>query len=593
MAELERANAELRRQLDACSAELKEALEQQTATAEVLQVINSSPGDLAPVFDAILEKAHTLCSVAHGSLQLYENGKFRAVTTRGLPEPFDALVRRPREPGAVGARLLAGDRFLQLVDQADAVAQSASPDALSITNAQRAAGLRTVLYVALRKDTDLLGFIGAGRNEVPPFTDKEIALLQNFAAQAVIAMENARLLTETREALEQQTATAEVLQVINSSPGDLKPVFDAMLEKAVRLCDFAFAALWTYDGTQFHPVALHAVPKPFEAFMREHVPPAFERLVRGGGPMHFADIMATEIAQRNPAFARAAQELAGVRTLLLVPLRKDDALLGVFVAYRQEVRPFADKQIALLQNFAAQAVIAMENARLLTETREALEQQTATAELLQVINSSPGDLAPVFDAMLERAMRLCDASFGALVTVHDKDVALVAQRNVPSQLLDYLTRQPIELDPASQLGQAIQSCRVLHISDDSLSKAYRQGVPNAVAAVELGGVRTVLHVPLTKDSQVLGDFVIFRQEVAAVHRQADRSVAELRGAGGDRNGECAADHRDARGIGAANRDRRGIAGHQFVARRPRAGVRRDPGKGAQPLRRCPWRIGNL
>ena len=170
--------------------------------------------------------------------------------------------------------------------------------------------------------------------------------------------------------------------MINSSPGDLAPVFDAMLEKAVRLCDFAFAALWTYDGTAFHPVALHGMPAAFEAYLREHTPPAFNLLHDSTGPIHFPDVMATEMPLRDPEFARVSQQLATIRTLLLVPLRKDARLLGAFVAYRQEVRPFSDKQISLLQNFAAQAVIAMENARLLTETHEALEQQTATAEVL-------------------------------------------------------------------------------------------------------------------------------------------------------------------------------------------------------------------
>jgi signal transduction histidine kinase len=190
------------------------------------------------------------------------------------------------------------------------------------------------------------------------------------------------VITETREALDQQTATAEVLGVINSSPGNLAPVFDAMLDKAVRLCEFPFAALWTYDGKDFDPVAFHAMPASFEAFLRDHTPPAFERLRDATGPIHIVDVMATDLARRDPTFTRAAQELGRVRTLLLVPLHKDNALLGAFVAYRQEVRPFSNKQIALLQNFAAQAVIAMENARLITETREARDDaETALRDL--------------------------------------------------------------------------------------------------------------------------------------------------------------------------------------------------------------------
>ena len=265
---------------------------------------------------------------------------------------------------------------------------------------------------------------------------------------------------ERDEALEQQTATAEVLGVINSSPGDLAPVFEAMLDKAMRLCDIAFGTLWTFDGTQFQSVAQRGVPTPLAEFAAhnplvagpatdsERVPSRIGgRILQGEPFVHIPDLAAEESYRIGDPHRRALVDLGGARTGLAVALRKETTLLGFIMFYRQEARPFSDKQIALLQNFAAQAVIAMENARLITETREALEQQTATAEVLQVINSSPGVLTPVFDAMLDKAMRLCEASFGIMFTVDGQSTRIVAERDLPKIFSDYLAEYPPGVSP--------------------------------------------------------------------------------------------------------------------------------------------------
>src|SRR5215472_16653519 len=336
----------------------------------------------------MLEKAMRLCGADFGILNTYDGESFQRAAARCVPSAFEEWrLGRPSVSGTGKgpARIVAGEDVVHDRDlMAEAAYRDGDPDRLAFVEL---AGARTGLIVALRKEAKLLGTIRIFRQEVRGFTDKQIALLQNFAAQAVIAMENARLLTETREALEQQTATAEVLQVINSSPGDLAPVFDTILEKAHTLCGAALGGLVIFDGEKFQPVSVRAEPD-FAEYWRQHPirPPRAPELMRGKGVIHFSDVREREAYQDLPEYRRL-MDLGGVRTLLIVALRTDKALLGAITAYRQEVRPFSDKQVALLQNFAAQAVIAMENARLITETREALEQQTATAEVLQVINT--------------------------------------------------------------------------------------------------------------------------------------------------------------------------------------------------------------
>jgi adenylate cyclase len=375
--------ADLQRQLSECKAERDEALQRETATAEVLQVINSSPGNLAPIFDAILEKALRICGATFGMMHSHDNGRLRRVADRGLPAAYNNWrVEYPLEIPSIGyppimlQQVLAGKTVVHEPDlMASEAYRQGNPTPRAFVHL---AGARSAVTVALRNNDALQGTIMIFRQEVQPFLDKEVRLLQNFAAQAVIAIENARLLTETREALEQQTATSEVLRVISSSPGELDSVFNTILENATRICGAKFGSLVLKDGDAFRFVAMYNAPLAYvelrqrEPLIRPNPNSAMERALATRQATQIADL--TEHPTTEDPDRRNFAALTGARTLVIVPMLKDDDIVGLIIIYRKEVRPFTDKQIALLQNFAAQAVIAVENARLLSELRQRTDQ---------------------------------------------------------------------------------------------------------------------------------------------------------------------------------------------------------------------------
>src|SRR5262249_2534516 len=355
--------------------------------------------------------ATRLCEARFGILTLYDGEVFRTVATHNVPLEFAELRKRePFRPIGTHARLVATKEVVHLADAREDPSYLARDPV--VIPAVELGGVRTLIVVPMLKDNELIGAISSYRQEVRPFTDKQIELVENFAKQAVIAIENARLLNELRESLEQQTATSEVLEVISSSPGELDAVFNTMLKNATRICGAEFGNLYKYENGSYQILAAHS-PSPELASERLTEPPfrptattGLGRVARTKQTVHIADILADPEYPRDDPL-RSVAEREGVRTLLVVPMLKDNNLLGAIAILRQEVRPFTQRQIELVTSFAAQAVIAIENTRLLNELRESLEQQTATSEVLSVISSSPGELQPVFETMLENATRIC------------------------------------------------------------------------------------------------------------------------------------------------------------------------------------------
>jgi GAF domain-containing protein/CheY-like chemotaxis protein len=507
-------NARLLSQLQAKNADLTEALEQQTATSEILRVISSSPTDARPVFETIAQSAARLCEAIDAIVLRVDGDVLRLVGHHGAMPAGDVPITR----GTVGGRTVLDGNVINIEDLQTAVDEFPEGSALA-----RQRGHRSDLSVPLLRDGIAIGNIQVRRDQVRPFTDKHVSLLQTFADQAVIAIENVRLFTELdarnselRVALEQQTATSELLKVIGRSTFDLQPVFETLAENAVRLCEAQHAFIMRFDGEVLRFAAGHNVSPARRAFVEAHpIAPgrhsAAARAAVERRTIHIHDILADpdytyQVAQADPT---------PTRTVLGIPMLRAAELLGVIIIFRAEVRPFSDSQIALMETFADQAAIAIENARLLSELQtknadltEALEQQTATSEILRVISSSPTDVQPVFDTIVRSAVRLCDGLFGA-VSMFDGEVILrpAALYNYTPDALAAVERiYPMRPSRRQMLGRAILNRTVAHLPDALNDPEYD---PNIALA---GGWRGGLAVPMLRDGQPIGAIFVARAQ---------------------------------------------------------------------------------
>ena len=574
---------------------MRESLQQQTATADVLKVISRSTFDLQTVLDTLVESAARLCEADMGAIVRPQGSRFQFAANYQLPPEFVELATTTAI--ASGRGTLAGRVLLE--GHAVHIPDVLADQEYTFWKGAKEIQIRSGLGVPLLREGTPIGVIILWRKQVRPFTDKQIELVETFADQAVIAIENVRLFDQVQartrelcEALEQQTATSEVLQVISSSPGELELVFQAMLVNAVRICEANLGVMFRVEGSSFQAVAWHGASPAFADWWKDHsnIQPApgsvLGRLATTRQTVHVPDLAAEPAYLDGNPVAVAGVELGGIRTLVVVPMLKDNALIGAVTIYRRTVRLFTDKQVELLASFADQAVIAIENTRLLRELRESLQQQTATSEVLQVISSSPGELEPVFQAMLENATRICEAKFGNFLLYDGNELRVVAMHGAPVGWAELRGRDPaVRPWPNNPLGRIVKTKQLQHIADIRTEKAYLDRDPAFVPLGEVAGARTLLIVPMLKENELVGVLGIYRQEVRPFTDKQIELVQNFAESGRHRYRECPTAQRAARILAAADRHRRRAQGDQPVdvrsQERPQhAGrVRRTPVRG--------------
>jgi GAF domain-containing protein len=488
-------------------AELRESLEQQTATADVLKVISRSKFELQPILDTLVKTASIICGAENVVILRLEGDGLRLVAHYGpLLAPIGYVI--PAVRGTVSGRSVLERRAVHVADlQAET---EAYPEGSAVA---RELGHRTILSVPLLREGVPLGTINLRRDKVEPFTDKQIELVTTFADQAVIAIENVRLFDEVQarsrelaEALEQQTATSEILGVIAASPTNIEPVLRSLAESACRLCEAYDSVILLREHDQLRVRAHHGpIPMDFAEW------PIGRGWVTGRAvvdrePVHVHDLQAS--VDEFPDGSTFALRL-GHRTILAVPLLREGEAIGALTIRRTEVKPFTDKQIALVGTFADQAVIAIENVRLFEEVQarsrelaESLEQQTVTSEVLSVISSSPGELEPVFQAMLANATRICEAEFGNMLLYRDGSFQTVAMQGGNRTANEIWSREALRPGPDTGFGRLVTTKQIVHLADASVDAAYVNRDPLRVAIVELLGARTLLTVPMLKDDEL-------------------------------------------------------------------------------------------